>query len=117
MNTKHTPGEWDIFPISQNTVIIKSDEFRADKKGTYISEIKWDRASGGLSEEDYNNAQLIAYSPELLEMVYLLMKCVKRLTDDNLTQEQRDAEAEWIGEAHELLYSINPDYYKNANEQ
>ncbi len=54
---------------------------------------------------------------ELFEMVYNLKKCVERLTsDDALTQFDKDAEAQWIGEAHELLYKVNPNYYKNANE-
>lgn len=50
-------------------------------------------------------------------MVYDLKKCIERLTsDNNLTQEDKDKEAQWTGEAHELLNVINPDYYDNANK-
>ena len=66
-------------------------------------------------EEEGANAQLIAHAPELFEMVKQLKWCIKRLTADNLSQFDRDAEAQWEGEAHELLTKINPDFYKNAN--
>lgn len=62
------------------------------------------------------NAQLIAAAPELLQMVYDLKQCIKRLTQDGLSQFDRDTEAQWIGEAHELLNNVNPDYYSNANK-
>jgi len=55
---------------------------------------------------------------ELFEMVKRLKDCIKRLTsDDALTQFDKDKEVQWEGEAHELLCKINPNYYKNANEQ
>ena len=39
----------------------------------------------------------------------------QRLTADDMQQFDRDTEAQWIGEAHELLHKVNPNYYKNAN--
>jgi len=49
-------------------------------------------------------------------MVYDLKKCIERLTSDEaLTQYDKDKEAQWVGEAHELLHAVNPDYYTNAN--
>lgn len=44
---------------------------------------------------------------DLLQMVKDLKNCVSRLCSDNATQYLRDAEAEWIGEAHELLNRLN----------
>lgn len=55
--------------------------------------------------------------PELIQMVIDLKNCIKRLSQDNLSQADRDTEAQWEGEAHELLLRINPNYYKNANEK
>lgn len=53
---------------------------------------------------------------ESFELIYSLKKCIERLTSDNaLTQFDKDQEAEWIGQAHEYLHKINPNYYKNAN--
>jgi hypothetical protein len=50
-------------------------------------------------------------------MVKDLKDCIKRLTsDEEMSQFDMDAEAQWIGDAHELLYKINPDYYRNANQ-
>lgn len=66
-------------------------------------------------EEEEANARLIAHAPELFEMVRSLKDCIRRLTQDDLTQEERDKEAQWEGEAHELLIRANPNYYKNAN--
>lgn len=55
--------------------------------------------------------------PELFQMVIDLKKCIQRLSNDDLSQFERDTEAQWEGEAHELLTRINPNYYKNANEE
>ena len=52
---------------------------------------------------------------ELFQMVKDLKNCIKRLSQDNVTQFDRDKEAQWEGEAHELLVRINPNYYRNAN--
>ena len=97
MNTKHTPGEW------------------ATKEGQIYS-LETGKTHGlipyfdNTSEQDNANAVLMAAAPELLQMVYDLQKCIGRLTDDHINQYDRDTEAQWIGEAHELLYRINPDY-------
>lgn len=57
-----------------------------------------------------------AENKELFQMVFNLKNCIHRLSQDGLSQFDRDAEAQWEGEAHELLTRINPNYYKNANE-
>lgn len=44
---------------------------------------------------------------ELISMVHQLKNCIERLTQDEVTQEQRDLEAYWIGEANELLTTVN----------
>lgn len=71
--------------------------------------------SGYSQNEALENATLMASAPELFQMVLDLKNCIKRLTQDNLSQYERDTEAQWEGEAHELLTRINPGYYKNAN--
>ena len=53
----------------------------------------------------------------LFQMVRDLKSCIQRLSQDGLTQDERDKEAQWEGEAHELLLKINPDYYQNANAE
>jgi len=108
MKTKHTQGQW----------ITKGDFKRIATNESLLDETQICIISGDSREEEIQaNAQLIAAAPELLQMVYNLMKCVHRLTDDSfeLHQEDKDNEAQWIGEAHELLLKINPNYYKNAN--
>ena len=66
-------------------------------------------------QEEGANAHLIANAPELLQMVFDLKNCIRRLTSEKLSQMDIDKEAQWEGEAHELLLKINPDYYSNAN--
>ena len=93
MNTQHHPGPWNV--TGRNGFI-------------YIEKVK-------TQEEHEANTRLIAAAPELLQMVYDLKKCIERLTADDVSQFDRDTEAYWIGEAHELLLKANPNYYKNAN--
>lgn len=109
MNIHHTPGPW-IVANSGGTVIAHNGI-----KYNRICELE--KMPLSITPEIETNAKLIAAAPELLQMVYDLKKCIERLTDDNLElhQEDRDKEAQWIGEAHELLHKINPNYYKNAN--
>jgi hypothetical protein len=57
------------------------------------------------------------YNEELFNMVKDLKNCIARLTSEKLEQSEIDLEAYWIGEAHELLSEINPNYYTNANKQ
>jgi len=104
MKTKHTPGQWAT----------KEGQIYTQETGKTLALIPYFDEE---NEEQQANAQLIMYAPELLQMVYDLKKCIERLTNDNLElhQEDRDKEAQWIGEAHELLHAINPDYYTNAN--
>jgi hypothetical protein len=56
------------------------------------------------------------YNKELFNMVNDLKHCIDRLTSEKLSQFDIDKEAYWIGEAHELLNKINPNYYTNANK-
>lgn len=53
---------------------------------------------------------------ELFEMVKSLKNCINRLTTYELTQLEKDGEAQWTGEAHELLISINPDYQRKEEQ-
>ena len=118
MKTQHTPGKWEICTTTETQIFIASKEkgSRTEQgKGGYICQIKQEREHYGINEQDKANASLITHAPELLQMVFDLKNCIKRLTDDGLSQEDRDKEAQWEGEAHELLCRINPDYYKNAN--
>lgn len=114
--TKGNTGKWKVVPYSKNCITIQCDGFREDAKGGYIAEIKWERNNGGITPEDEANAKLIAAAPELFQMVRDLKECIKRLSQDGVSQYDRDTEAQWEGEAFELLTRINPNYYKNANE-
>ena len=71
------------------------------------------QGEGFTDEQIQHNFML--YNRELFQMVRDLKDCIKRLSQDNLSQIERDKEAQWEGEAHELLTRINPNYYKNAN--
>jgi len=130
MNTKHTPGPWRFKKTTSEEYKNHIDySIHADEQDlhTVINEENsplWkfrphiaDVIFGRSNEEREANARLITAAPELLQMVYDLKKCIKRLTEDNLFQFQKDAEAEWIGEAHELLMKVEPDYYRNANQK
>ncbi len=103
MNTKHTPGTWQakdgqIYPTETGKTLALIPYYDKDNR------------------EQEANSKLIAAAPELLQMVYNLKKCIERLTGDEiLSQENKDKEAQWVGEAHELLHAVNPDYYTNAN--
>jgi hypothetical protein len=99
MNTKHTSGKWhakdgQIYPTETGKTLAIIPYYDKDNR------------------EQEANAKLIAAASELLQMVYDLMNCIKRLTDSDLElhQEDKDKEAQWIGEAHEMLHVINPDY-------
>ncbi len=108
MRTKHTPGKWGKrATISSDFHHIRSI---TDEDGNVIAKIKHNLEQS--QNEALANAQLIAVAPELLQMVNDLKNCIQRLTSDNLTQSKRDLEAEWVGNAHELLHNINPDYNK-----
>ena len=56
--------------------------------------------------EEYTGER-ITEQDKLINMVRLLKNCIIRLTQDDVTQEQRDLEAYWIGEANELLTTVN----------
>ena len=116
MKTAHTKGQW-----IKGTNTRSRDWMRVYSDGKLIAEVKELSKKGERKATDFEeegaNAQLIMFAPQLLQMVSDLKDCIKRLTsDDALTQFDKDAEAQWIGEAHELLHKVNPNYYKNANE-
>jgi hypothetical protein len=117
MKTKHTQGQW-----IKGTNTAKRDWMKIYSEGKLIAEVKELSKKGERKATDFEeegaNAQLIMYAPELLQMVKSLKDCIKRLTNDTeMSQYDIDCEAEWIGEAHELLHKINPNYYQNANQQ
>lgn len=106
MNTQHTQGKWEA---TEKGYIVLSD-IRPVCNVFDFNEL-------ALKAEAKANARLIAAAPEMLQMIYCLKKCIERLTsDDALTQYDKDTEAQWIGEAHELLNKVAPGYYNNANE-
>lgn len=114
MKTNHTKRQW-----TQGTNTASIEWMQIFCNGKVIAEAKplskkGERNATDFAEEDAN-AKLIAHAPELLVMVNDLKNCIKRLTNDDLDQSEKDLEAYWIGEAHELLSKINPDYYTNAN--
>lgn len=63
-----------------------------------------------------NFDRLTEENKQLFKMVRDLKFVVNKLSQDDLTQFERDGFAQWEGEAHELLLKINPNYFKNANE-
>lgn len=110
MKTQHTPDKWEIIRNEQPHGTVT----KIMANTTIIATVN---ADGETTKDEFSaNARLIAAAPELLEMVYNLKQCIKRLSQDGVSQEDRDKDAQWEGEAHELLLSINPDYYNNANQ-
>ena len=75
----------------------------------------YDIVSKQVGELQEENKQLKEDKKALFDMVVELKWCINRLCKDNVSQFERDGEAQWEGEAHELLLKINPNYYKNAN--
>jgi len=126
MKTKHTQGQWKVSPLMGQIEAFYYSSINkqpTDAENAFyhttktICKIETRPLQNTLTEEQQANAVLIAAAPSLMQMVFDLMKCVKRLTEDGLTKEQRDKEAQWLGEAHELLHSINPDYYSNSTSK
>ena len=116
MKTKHTQGQW-----IKGTNTSSRDWMKIYADGKLIAEVKELSKKGERKASDFEeegaNAQLIMYAPQLLQMVKDLKDCIGRLTSDTeMSQNDKDVEAEWVGDAHELLYKINPDYYRNANQ-
>lgn len=119
MNTQHSQGPWHYKQVGGRYfigLVNYPTDVRTDTSAGYICEISKGIQLTKLTEQDEANARLITKAPELLQMVYDLKKCIERLTNDSLElhQEDRDKEAQWTGEAHELLISINPDYNKQG---
>jgi len=94
--------------INQNPIIKwVNDQFPPIDLNQYPSQIK---------ELVISYQQQAKDIEELFQMVKDLKSCIKRLAQDGISQFERDTEAQWEGEAHELLSRINPNYYRNANE-
>ncbi len=114
MKIAHTQGEW-----KKGTDTSSKEWMRVYCDGKLIAEAKQLSRTGERKATDFHeeeaNALLIAHAPQLLRMVKDLKDCIKRLTEDGISQFDKDAEAEWIGDAHELLHKANPHYYSNAN--
>ena len=128
MNTLHTKGEWFIAENHIDHEYKNQFSILAHNTHTICSIVRHNYKEVGRNKfknentlhedsEARANAQLIAHAPELLKMVYDLKKCIQRLSGDDISQEDKDKESQWIGEAHELLLKINPNYYYNANAQ
>lgn len=105
-----------IIPFSQRTnadifLEYKNDwltvEAMADNYGRTVEDMR-NIISKGREEHESK-----FYVPELIQMVIDLQHCIERLCEDRVTQFDRDREAQWIGEAHELLFKINPEYCQN----
>lgn len=60
METKHTPGPWEVDAIDSTTIQIKAE-------GAVVAEVASASAFTRLSEEQRANARLIAAAPELLD--------------------------------------------------
>lgn len=137
--TPNDPEKWfditDTFipptPVNEGQQEFKKGQKVYLKENTNISQVVddpdknwgelWQANEGqpvqveGFTDEQIQH-NFILYNRELFQMVRNLKDCINRLSQDNLSQLERDNEAQWEGEAHELLTRINPNYYKNANE-
>lgn len=102
MKTQHTAGKWLYKRQGFKITIGTENEANLKSGHNYTVAVIDDN-----SMQAEANARLLAAAPELLQMVCDLKQCVKRLTEDDVSQYDRDTEAQWIGEAHELLTKIN----------
>lgn len=102
MKIQHTAGKWLYKRQGFKITIGTENEANLKSGHNYTVAVIDDN-----SMQAEANARLLAAAPELLQMVYDLKQCVKRLTQDDVSQYDRDTEAQWIGEAHELLLKIN----------
>ena len=115
---KHTPGPWVYRQSRGNNayeykVVIPGGRTICEMEANDLEDIKTVIANAALIA---SAPQLKKENEELFEMVRQLKNCINRLSQDGLTQHERDTEAQWEGEAHELLARINPNYYRNANQ-
>lgn len=92
---KHSPGVWMVKPFSKNTLTIQTDLCRTDNRMKYIAEIKWERSHGGLTEEDYANAELIAAAPALKSAIDIIQTKLNNWQDKaESMMEDTDTQAE-----------------------
>ncbi len=101
MKTKHTDSPWEAVPQMPTGYTIENEQ------GQLIAvtqcDEEYNKENPVTQAEEVVNAELIASAPELLRMVYDLMKAI---TDDS---HANDAER-LATEAHALLHRINPEY-------
>lgn len=127
-NSKHTPGELHLsskLKGDEYSVYILSDKNHPLAIAQYSVYFDIDTAEANAARivecwNGYNslleeNKKLKEINGELFQMVKDLKGCINRLTEDGLKQIDRDHEAQWIGEANDLIVKINPNYYQNAN--
>lgn len=102
MTAKHTSKSWRYEPSTKT--------IRTTPENYWIATLdSWD---GMVNNEA--NAKLISSAPELLETLHGTMKALSRMIDKH---DPDSIEAEWIGNAHEVLHKATGGYYKNANEK
>ena len=69
IDTKHTPGPWEVDQIDQSTIQIKA-------AGVIVAEVCSGSTFTRLSDEQQANARLIAAAPELLASLREALKVV-----------------------------------------
>lgn len=104
----HTSGVGPFKTHHQHTNALFNISFGFRDGGSKM----WSGSSDELRARLYDDEK-----QDLFDMVRNLKKVINRLSQDGLSQHDRDNLAHWEGEAHELLLKINPNYYKNANEK
>jgi hypothetical protein len=101
MKGKHTQGNWRIVSQMPNGYTIENEQ------GKLICFSQCEDEDGEHTDEDMANLALIKAAPEMLILIRDLKRSIERLTQDNISQEAKDLEAYWIGEANELLNEIS----------
>jgi len=79
METKHTPGQWQICSQTETQIFIASTKKGArteQGKGGYICQIKQEREHYGINEQDEANAKLIAAAPDLYNAAYIALQAI-----------------------------------------
>ena len=97
METKHTPGQWEISSEASNLfkVCAKEDKRNSDNKRLVIASIPWESPWESdvrrTKEQAEANAKLIAAAPELLEALikvseYLPKSDLKNLVNNAINK-------------------------------
>lgn len=104
MKTLHTPSPW--FVANSGGCVLHHNGIRYDKIAIL------ETSPLLITEEVEANAQLIAIAPDLLEMLHGTMKALNRMIEKH---DPDSIEAEWVGNAHEVIHKATKGYYNNAN--